>query len=156
MPNLLYIPWKIHTRSRLLLTVLTTSFRPSKSRKRGGYMTSFMHVFNTNKVPQVVLLFLLASTHLGIKRSHRATPGRCGRPCWWDRPCTLPRCESKRLPLPQTHFEWIGFVMVMSVWSKGFERKHLDPRAHFCMHPTATPKQSWAFPTSGGASHSFE
>jgi hypothetical protein len=34
-----------------LLTVFTTSFRPSKSWKREGYMTSYMHVFNTNKVP---------------------------------------------------------------------------------------------------------
>jgi hypothetical protein len=31
-------------------------------------MTNFMHVFNTNKVPRVVLVFLLAGTHLGIKR----------------------------------------------------------------------------------------
>jgi hypothetical protein len=28
-------------------------------------MTSFMHIFNTNKVPRVVLVFLLAGTHLG-------------------------------------------------------------------------------------------
>jgi hypothetical protein len=44
---------------------LYNNFRPSKSRKREGYMTSFMHVFNTNKVPRVVLVFLLAGTHLG-------------------------------------------------------------------------------------------
>jgi hypothetical protein len=28
-------------------------------------MTSFMHVFNTNKVPRVVLVFLLAGAHFG-------------------------------------------------------------------------------------------
>jgi hypothetical protein len=33
-------------------------------------MTSFMHVFNTNKVPRVVLVFLLVGIHLGIKMSH--------------------------------------------------------------------------------------
>jgi hypothetical protein len=78
-------------------------------------MTSFMHVFNTNKVQRVVLVFLLAGTNLGIKRSHRTTPGRCGRPCWCGRSYTLPRFESRRLPLPQTHFEWVGFTVVMSV-----------------------------------------
>jgi Na+/H+-dicarboxylate symporter len=31
-------------------------------------MTNFMHVFNTNKVLQVVLVSLLVDTHLGIKR----------------------------------------------------------------------------------------
>jgi hypothetical protein len=31
-------------------------------------MTSFMHVFNTDKVPRVVLVFLLAGTHLGDKK----------------------------------------------------------------------------------------
>jgi hypothetical protein len=51
-----------------LLTVFTTSFWPSRSRKRGGYTTSFMHVFNTNKVPRVVLVFLLAGTHFGNKK----------------------------------------------------------------------------------------
>jgi hypothetical protein len=72
-------------------------------------MTNFMHIINTNNVPRVVLVLLLEGTHLEIKRSHRATPGRCGRPC------TLPRCESRRLPLPQTHFEWLGFTVVKSV-----------------------------------------
>jgi hypothetical protein len=48
-----------------LLTILTTSFRPSKSQKQGGYMTIFMHIFNTNKVPRVVLVFLLTNMHLG-------------------------------------------------------------------------------------------
>jgi hypothetical protein len=41
-------------RSWTLLTILTTSFWPSKSRKRGGYKASFIHV-STNKVPRVVL-----------------------------------------------------------------------------------------------------
>jgi hypothetical protein len=84
-------------------------------------MTSFMHVFNTNKVPRVVLVVLLAGMHLAVKRSHRATPGKCGRAsrfcraCWYSRPCTLPRLGSRQLSLPQTHFEWIRYVVVMSV-----------------------------------------
>jgi hypothetical protein len=38
-------------------------------------MTSFMHVFNTNKVPRVVLVFLLEGTHLGkneVTEPHQA------------------------------------------------------------------------------------
>jgi hypothetical protein len=46
-----------------LLTVLTTKIRPSKPRVE--YTTSFMHIFYTNKVPQVVLQFLWTGTHLG-------------------------------------------------------------------------------------------
>jgi hypothetical protein len=37
-----------------MLKVLTLSFRPPTSQKWGGYMTSFMHVFSTNKIPLVV------------------------------------------------------------------------------------------------------
>jgi hypothetical protein len=35
----------------LVLTVLTTKFRPSKPRVREEYTTSFMHIFVINKVP---------------------------------------------------------------------------------------------------------
>jgi hypothetical protein len=35
-----------------------------------------MHVFNTNKVPRVVLVFLLAGTHLGIKRESPSHTGQ--------------------------------------------------------------------------------
>jgi hypothetical protein len=52
-------------------------------------MTSFMHVFHTNKVPRVAWVFLIAGIHLGIKMSNWAILGRCGRHC------TLPRHESK-------------------------------------------------------------
>jgi hypothetical protein len=38
-----------------LLTVLTTKIGPSKPRVREAYMTSFIHIFGTNKVPRVVL-----------------------------------------------------------------------------------------------------
>jgi hypothetical protein len=33
------------------LTVLTIKIRPSKPRVREEYTTSFMHIFDTNKVP---------------------------------------------------------------------------------------------------------
>jgi hypothetical protein len=36
---------------RWMLTVLTTKIRPSKPRVREDYTTSFMHIFDTNKVP---------------------------------------------------------------------------------------------------------
>jgi pentatricopeptide repeat protein len=38
-----------------VLTVLTTKTRPSKPQVRAEYMTSFMHILGTNKVPRVVL-----------------------------------------------------------------------------------------------------
>jgi hypothetical protein len=56
-----------------MLTVLTTKFRPSKPRVQEEYTTSFMHIFDTNKVPQVVLQFLWIGTHLGGKWNQRAT-----------------------------------------------------------------------------------
>jgi hypothetical protein len=83
----------------IVLTVLTTKFRPSKPRVREEYTTSFMHIFYTNKVPGVVLQFLWTGLQLGGKWNQRATrarhgrttrhgrpckcnwPGRCGRPC---------------------------------------------------------------------------
>jgi hypothetical protein len=37
--------------------VLTTKIRLSKPRVREDYITSFMHIFSTNKVPRVVLSF---------------------------------------------------------------------------------------------------
>jgi hypothetical protein len=98
------------------LTVITTKIRPSKPRVREEYATSFMHIFDTNKVPRVVLQFLWIGTHLGGKWSQCATrarhgrttrhgrpcrcgrPGKCGRPCWCSRPCQvqphLPRATS--------------------------------------------------------------
>jgi hypothetical protein len=39
-------------------------------------MTSFMHIFNTYKVPRVVLVFLLAGTHLGIKKESSCHTGK--------------------------------------------------------------------------------
>jgi hypothetical protein len=56
-----------------MLTVLTTKFRPSKPRVQEEYTTSFMHIVDTNKVPQVVLQFLWIGTHLGGKWNQRAT-----------------------------------------------------------------------------------
>jgi hypothetical protein len=50
-----------------MLMVLTTKIRPSKSRVREEYTTSFMHIFYTNKVPRVELQFLWTGTHLGGK-----------------------------------------------------------------------------------------
>jgi transposase InsO family protein len=50
-----------------MLMVLTTKIRPSKSRVREEYTTSFMHIFYTNKVPRVELQFLWIGTHLGGK-----------------------------------------------------------------------------------------
>jgi hypothetical protein len=50
-----------------VLTVLTTKIRPSKPRVREKYTTSYMHIFDTNKVPRVVLQFLWTGTHLGGK-----------------------------------------------------------------------------------------
>jgi hypothetical protein len=145
-----------------LLTVLTTSFRPSKSRKREGYMTSFIHVFNTNKVPRVVLVFLLVGTHLGIKReslSHtrQVRPNQQVQPAQLVWPTLHPATirvptittSTNTLWMDRIHRGYVGLI-------KGCERKHFDPWAHFCMHPTATLKQSRAFPTSGGASHDFE
>jgi hypothetical protein len=79
-----------------------------------------------------------------------------GRSCWCGRPCTPPRLESRRPSFPRTRLGWMGYVVVMSVWSKGCEKKHLDPWAHLYMHPTATTKQSWALPISGGALYSLE
>jgi hypothetical protein len=100
-----------------LLTVLTTKIRSSKPRVREEYTTSFMHIFYTNKVPQVVLQFLWTGTHLGEKRNKRATqamnsrtsshdrpfrggrPGRCGWPCQVQ--SHLPRATSS---VPITSF----------------------------------------------------
>jgi hypothetical protein len=42
---------------RCLLTVLTTRIRHSKPRVREEYMASFMHIFSTNKVPQLCCEF---------------------------------------------------------------------------------------------------
>jgi hypothetical protein len=48
-----------------LLTVLTTKNRQSIPRVREEYMTRFMHIFSTNKVPWLVLWFSWAGTHFG-------------------------------------------------------------------------------------------
>jgi hypothetical protein len=75
------------------LTVLTTKIRPSKPLVREEYTTSFMHSFDTTKVPRVVLQFLWEGTRLGRNGANvphepdtaappgTVGPGRCGRPC---------------------------------------------------------------------------
>jgi hypothetical protein len=102
-----------------VLTVLTTKVRPSKPYVREEYRTSFMHIFGTNKVPQVVLQFLWTGTHLGGKGTNvphnlttaappatdsptgavglggAASPARCG--CT----CHVPHLQSQSLPLPR-------------------------------------------------------
>jgi hypothetical protein len=98
-------PWSTESKSRLcsrtrkrltwgsLLTVLTTKIWPSKPRVWEEYTTSFKHIFDTNKVPRVVLQFLWTGTHLGGKWKQcatRATHGRTtrhDRPCRYGRPC---------------------------------------------------------------------
>jgi hypothetical protein len=54
-------------------------------------MVSFMHIFSTNKVPQVVLVFLLAGTHLEIKKE---SPGHTGQ----VRPTLLVRPDQQVWP----------------------------------------------------------
>jgi hypothetical protein len=73
------------------LTILTTKIQPSKPQVREEYTTSFMRIFYTNKVPQVVLQVLWAGTHLGGKWSQRATRARHSRTTRHDQPCRCVR-----------------------------------------------------------------
>jgi hypothetical protein len=105
-------PWSTKAKSKLcsrmskrlawgsLLTVLTTKIQPSKPQVREEYTTSFMHIFGTNKVPQVVLWFLWAGTYLGQNWNQRATRARHDRTTRHDRPCRCGRPCQVRLHLP--------------------------------------------------------
>jgi hypothetical protein len=102
-----------------LLTVFTTKFRPSKPQVREEYTTGFMHIFYTNKVPQVVLKFLWTGTHLGGKGTNVphelgtvAPPGTAGPagaaslagaigPARCGRTYPVPRLWSKSNPSPR-------------------------------------------------------
>jgi hypothetical protein len=79
---------------------------------------------------------------------------RCSRPYWCDPTSTPPRLDFRRPSFPQACLGWNRCVRVMSVWSKGVEKRHLDPWAHLYVQPTATPKQSRESLISGSASHS--
>jgi hypothetical protein len=64
--------WRQNSSSRIflsyaMLTVLTTKNRLSKPHVQEEYMTSFMHIFSTIKVPRVVLWFSCAGTHFWEK-----------------------------------------------------------------------------------------
>jgi hypothetical protein len=88
-----------------LLTVLTTKIQPSKPRVREKYMTSFMHVFSTNKVQRVVLWFSWVGTHFGKNWNQHATRARhgrttrCGHPGRCGHTCPVARAWSNAPPL---------------------------------------------------------
>jgi hypothetical protein len=50
----------------------------------------------------------------------------------------------------------MGCAKGMLIWSKGVEKRHLDPWTHLYMQPIAIVKQSWESPIIGGASHDLE
>jgi hypothetical protein len=130
------------------LTVLTTKIWLSKPRVREGYTTSFMHIFDTNKVPWVVLQFLWTGTHLGEKRNQRTTRARhCpttrhGRPS----PARARHCRTTRHGLPRVHnlderhwsrkrrFDRMDEVMI--TWINGStSRADQPPQPSFQDHP---------------------
>jgi hypothetical protein len=86
-------------------------------------MTSFMLVFNTNKVPRVVLVFLLVGTHLAIKRE---SPGHTGqaRPNQQVRPALHPATFRVQATITSTNTLWMdrirrGYVgLIQRVWKE--------------------------------------
>jgi hypothetical protein len=92
---------------------LTTKFRPVKPRVREEYTTSFMHIFDTNKVPRVVFQFLWIGTHLGGKGTNvphelgttappgTADPAGAVGPARCGRTCPVPHLQSESRPSPR-------------------------------------------------------
>jgi hypothetical protein len=148
-----------------LLTVLTTKIEPSKPWVQEEYTTSFMHIFDTNQVPRVVLQILWTGTHLGGKWSQCATRDRHGRTtrhgrsCKCSQPCLVPRPRSRTLPSPRAQLGWTRSIKETLVWSNGWSCDHLDQWVHLFGRSTATtviPRASWASPSEGGSSHGLE
>jgi hypothetical protein len=154
----------LHGLEGKMLTVLTTKIWPSKPRVREEYTTSFMHIFDTNKVPRVVLQILWTGTHLGKKWSQRATRARHGRtnrhdrPCRCGRPCPVPRPRSRTLPSLRAQLGWTRSIKEMLVWSNGWSCDHLDQWVHLSGRSTTTtviPRASWASPSEGCSCHNL-
>jgi hypothetical protein len=85
-----------------------------------------MHIFNTNKVPRVVLEILWIGTRLGEKWSQRATRARHGlttkhgRPCRCGRPCQVrPALPCATSMVPNTSFPvcttWMNVIYQRNV-----------------------------------------
>jgi hypothetical protein len=123
-----------------------------------------MHIFYTNKVPQVVLQFLWTCTHLGGEEptctwGRHGWPCRCGHPSRCGRTCLMLRLRSESLPSPHAQLGWTSLIKETSVWLNGWSCDHLDQWVHLSGRSTATtviPRPSWASLSEGGSSHDLE
>jgi hypothetical protein len=124
-----------------------------------------MHIFDTNKVPRVVLQFLWTCAHSGGNGTNvphdRGTTGPAGAadPAKCDRTCPMPRPRSQTLPSPCAQLGWRRFIKEMSVWPNGWSCDHLDQWVQLSGWSTTTtviPRPSWASPSEGGSSHGLE